>query len=150
MSKGKMEIAIPKTHFNPGEVISGIATLHLKKTVQARKVTISLIGEQKITEMRGTSRSTRTDRIYEFEQQLDGENEYKEERIYPFEIRIPEDIMELQSVPQIPQMEGTLGTVLNIAQSFMGNKKSTSWFLIASLDLPLRSDINKKVQITIQ
>ena len=100
--KGKIDIAIPKASFSPGEVISGIATLNIKKKAEAREFTISLIGEQKITERRGTKRSTRNVHIYEFEQQLDGEKEYKEGGVYPFEIKIPEDILEQQKAPQMP------------------------------------------------
>ncbi len=48
ISKGKIEIAIPKTSFNPVDVISGIATSTLKKPAKARKFTG--VGEQKITE----------------------------------------------------------------------------------------------------
>jgi hypothetical protein len=151
MSKGKIDIALPKNNFDPGDLISGISTLDVKKKVKARKLTISLIGEQKIKENRGTSRSTRTNRFYDFEEQLEGEKEYKEGGVYPFEIKIPEDILEQQKEPQIPQLEGKLGTALSIAQSFaeMGITKSTSWFLIARLDIPWGSDIEEKVQITI-
>jgi hypothetical protein len=153
IGKGKIDIAIPKTNFNPGEVISGIATLTMKKTAKARKFTVSLIGEQKITQAMGTSRSRtpRTVRIYDFEQQLDGEKEYKEGGVYPFEVKIPEDILEQQKTPQMPQMEGKLGTALGIAQSLagMGITKRTSWYLIARLDIPLGTDVKEKVQITI-
>ncbi len=48
ISKGKIEIAIPKTSFNPVDVVSGIATSTLKKPAKARKFTG--VGEQKITE----------------------------------------------------------------------------------------------------
>ena len=151
IGKGKIDIAIPKTNFNPGEVISGIATLTMKKTAKARRFTISLIGEQKIIERVGTSRSSRKVRIYEFEQQLDGEKEYKEGGVYPFEIKIPEDVLEQQKKPQMPQLEGKLGTALSIAQSFagMGITKRTSWYLIARLDIPWGTDIKERVQITI-
>jgi hypothetical protein len=151
IGKGKIDIAIPKTNFNPGEVISGIATLTMKKTAKARKFTVSLIGEQKITQAMGTSRSTRNVRIYDFEQQLDGEKEYKEGGVYPFEMKIPDDILEQQKTPQMPQMEGKLGTALGIAQSLAGRgiTKRTSWYLIARLDIPLGTDIKEKVQITI-
>ena len=145
-SKGKIDIAVPKTNFNTGEVISGIATLNMKKRAKAREFTISLICEQKIKERRGTSRSTRTDRIYEFEQQLDGEKEYEGSGTYPFEIKIPEDVLGQQ-----PQLEGTLGTALGIAQSLtgMGATKRTSWYLLARLDIPWGADTKEKVQITI-
>lgn len=118
--KGKIDIAVPKTSFSPGEVISGITTLNMKKRAKAREFTVSLIGEQKITERRGTSRSTRNARIYEFEQQLDGEKEYEGGGTYPFEIKIPEGILDQQKAPQMPQLEGTLGTALGIAQSLAG------------------------------
>jgi len=152
IGKGKIDIAIPKTNFNPGEVISGIATLTMKKPAKARRFTISLIGEQKITGMdTSRSRTTRTVRIYDFEQQLDGEKEYKEGGVYPFEIKIPEDVLEQQKMPQMPQLEGKLGIALSIAQSLagMGITKRTSWYLIARLDIPWGTDIKERVQITI-
>ena len=147
--KGKIDIAVPKTNFSTGEVISGIATLNMKKRAKAREFTISLICDQKITERRGTSRSTRTDRIYEFEQQLDGEKEYEGSGTYTFEIKVPEDVLDQQS--QMPQLQGTLGTALSIAQSLagMGATKRTSWYLLARLDIPWGTDIKEKVQITI-
>ena len=147
--KGKIDIAVPKTNFVAGEVISGIATLNMKKRAKASEFTISWICDQKITERRGTSRSTRTDRIYEFEQQLDGEKEYEGSGTYPFEIKIPEDVLGQQA--QMPQLEGTLGTALGIAQSLtgMGATKRTSWYLLARLDIPWGVDTKEKVQITI-
>ena len=148
-NKGNIDIAVPKTNFSTGEVISGIATLNMKKRAKASDFTISLICEQKIKEMRGTSRSTRTDRIYEFEQQLDGEKEYEGSETYPFEIKIPEDVPDQQF--QMPQLEGTLGTALGIVQSLagMGVTKRTSWYLLARLDIPWGADTKEKVQITI-
>ncbi len=148
-SKGNIDIAVPKTNFSTGEAISGVATLNMKKRAKARDFTISLICEQKVKEMRGTSRSTRTDRIYEFEQQLDGEKEYEGSGTYTFEIKIPEDVIGQQ--PQMPQLDGALGTALSIAQSLtgMGVTKRTSWYLLARLDIPWGTDVKEKVQITI-
>jgi len=150
IGKGKIEIAIPKTSFNPGEIISGIATLMLKKTTKARRLSISFIGDQKITEHRGTSTSTKNIRIYEFEQHLDGKKEYTE-GAYPFEIKIPADILEQEKKPQIPQPGGKVGAVLTIARTLAGIEitKRTSWYLIARLDIPWGTDITEKVQITI-
>ena len=74
------------------------------------------------------------------------------EGAYPFEIKIPEDILEQQKVPQMPQVEGKLGTALSIAQSLAGMggiTKRTSWYLIARLDIPWGTDVKEKVQITI-
>ncbi len=148
-SKGNIDIAVPKTNFETDEVISGIATLEMKKRSKAKDLTISLIGEQRVTERRGTNRSTRTVRIYDFEQQLGGEQEYEGSGTYTFEIKIPKDVLGQQ--PQMPQLDGALGTALNIAQSLtgMGATKRTSWYLLARLDIPWAVDITEKVQITI-
>ncbi|NWF77067.1 MAG: hypothetical protein HXY36_00450 [Chloroflexi bacterium] len=47
--KGKIDIAIQKFNYAPGDTISGNVALTLKKPVNAREVSISLIGEQLIT-----------------------------------------------------------------------------------------------------
>jgi hypothetical protein len=48
--KGKINIALQKTHYAPGDIISGNVALTLKKPVKAREVSISLIGEHKTTQ----------------------------------------------------------------------------------------------------
>jgi sporulation-control protein spo0M len=113
--KGKIDIVIQKTNYVPGDIISGNVALTLKKPVQAKEVSISLIGEHKTTQttprvggaMGGggmsMSTTTQTVRIYDFKQQLDSEREYTEGREYRFEIKIPADI------PQMPKREAKSG-----------------------------------------
>jgi sporulation-control protein spo0M len=147
--KGKIDIAIQKTNYAPGATVSGNVALTLKKPVQAREVSISLIGTAWVTTYSGTTTSsgvgitggegitlgTRKSssswkehkRIYDFKQQLDREKEYTGAREYHFEIRIPADILSL----------GTQTT---------GRIK---WCLLAKLDIPRGLDIKKKVDITI-
>jgi hypothetical protein len=43
--RGKINIAVQKTGYTPGDTISGTVTLTLKKSVKAREMTLSLIGE---------------------------------------------------------------------------------------------------------
>ena len=88
--KGKAQITIPRTSYNPGDTISGEVSLTIKKPVKAVEMSISLIGEQIITR-RGTARgsgarqtTTERVRIYDFKQQLDGEREYSQAREYSF------------------------------------------------------------------
>jgi hypothetical protein len=139
-SKGKINIAIQKTSYVPGDIISGNVALTLKKPVKAREVSISLIGEEITTGGGGTvcrgggrtssgvgtmgcgAGSTRIERIYDFKQQLDGEKEYTQGREYRFEIKIPADIPVARHL---------------------------RWYLSAKLDIPGALDINKKVDITI-
>ena len=47
-NKGKIDIAVQKLNYAPGDSISGNVTLALKKPVSAREMNISLIGEQLI------------------------------------------------------------------------------------------------------
>jgi 2',3'-cyclic-nucleotide 2'-phosphodiesterase (5'-nucleotidase family) len=160
--KGKINIAIQRTNYAPGDIISGDVALTLKRPVKAREVNISLIGEHKTTQTTprgggtmgggGTSMSTttKTVRIYDFKQQLDGEKEYSEGREYRFEIKIPADILGIG--PQTP--EGALGQALKVAQTvatFTGAipRRRLQWYLLAKLDIPGGLDISKKVDITI-
>jgi hypothetical protein len=162
--KGKINIAIQKTYYVPGDVISGNVALTLKKPVKAREVSISLIGEQKTTQttprvggamgsgQMSTSTTTKTVRIYDFKQQLDGEKEYSQGREYHFEIKVPAQIM--GAGPQMSGPEGKLGQVLKVAQTAAAMTgaipfQRIQWYLLAKLDVPGGLDITKKVDITI-
>jgi hypothetical protein len=149
--KGKIEIAIAKTHFAPGDVISGDVRLTMKKPVKAKGISIYLIGEQTTTRGGGLApaerpKATRV-RLYEFKQQLDGEKEYSKGEDYKFEMKIPADI--LSGKPQMPQIGGKLGKGISIAQAVIGVSTTTKWYLLAKLDVPRGIDIKKEVQITI-
>jgi hypothetical protein len=162
--KGKINIAIQKGHYAPGDIISGNVALTLNKPVKAREVSISLIGENKITEttprvggpMGGggmsMSTTTRTVRIYDFKQQLDSEREYSQGGEYRFEIKIPADTLAMR--PQISEAEGKLGQVLKVAQTAAAMTgaipfQRIKWYLLAKLDIPGGFDVSKKVDITI-
>jgi hypothetical protein len=156
--KGKINIAIQKTGYTPGDTISGNVTLALKKPVKARGVDISLIGEQKTTQRKGMvgsqgmSTTTQKIRIYDFKQQLDSEKEYSQGQEYRFEIKIPADI--LSAKPQMPELGGKLGQGLKVAQAAAAMTgvipiQQTRWYLLAKLDIPGGMDIKKKADITI-
>jgi len=143
--KRKIDISIQKFNYAPGDTISGNVALTLKKPVNAREVSISLIGEQMVTATReatskdilGYSRekSTGPQRvpIFEFKQQLDSEKEYNQgQEYYFFEIKIPADILSMR-----PQMTGAI------------QSSPVKWYLLANLDIPRGLDISKKVDITI-
>ncbi len=160
--KGKINIAIEKSHYVPGDIISGDVSLTLNKPVKAREVSISLIGEHKSTQtgagvggpMGGggmsMSTTTRTVRIYDFKQQLDSEKEYSQGREYHFEMKIPADTMSMR--PLMP--EGKLGQVLNVAQTAAAMTgaipfQRIKWYLLAKLDVPGGFDVSKKIDIAI-
>lgn len=162
--KGKIDIALQRTNYAPGDTISGNVALTLKKPVKAREVSVSLIGEHKTTQttprVGGTmggggmsmSTTTKTVRIYDFKQQLDSEKEYSQGREYRFEIKIPADTLSMS--PQISEAEGKLGQVLKVAQTAAAMTgaipfQRIKWYLLAKLDIPGGLDISKKVDVTI-
>ncbi len=142
-SKGKIDVTIQKTYYAPGDTISGNVALTLKKPVKARKLSISLIGEQMVTTTqertsvglggysKSKSTTTRQVRVYEFAQPLDGEKEYSQGGEYPFETKIPADILSARP------------------QTTYAAKSPVKWYLLAKLDIPGGLDISKKVDITI-
>jgi len=163
-SKGKIDISIQRTNYAPGDTISGNVALTLKKPMNAREVSISLIGEHKTTQTTprggGTmggggmsmSTTTKTVRIYDFKQQLDSEKEYSQGREYHFEIKIPADTLSMR--PQMPEQESKLGQVLKVAQTAATITgaipfQRIKWYLLAKLDIPGGLDISKKVDVTI-
>jgi hypothetical protein len=162
--KGRIDIAIPKTHYAPGDIVSGNVALTLKKPVKAREMSISLIGEHKTTQttprvggpMGGggasMSTTTKTVRIYDFKQQLDSEKEYSQGGEYHFEMKIPADTLSM--TPQVAEMEGKLGQVLKVAQTAAAMTgaipfQRIKWYLLAKLDIPGGLDVSKKVDVTI-
>ena len=147
--KGKIDIIVSKTHFAPGDIISGKVVLTMKKPAKARETSVSLIGEQTTTRGGVASKDTSksTTRIYDFKQRLDGAKEYDREVEYDLEIKIPADILSRQ--PQMPQVGGALGQGLKIAQATTGAGMWTTYYLLARLDMPGGLDIKKKVQVTI-
>lgn len=101
--KGKAELTLNKYQFAPGETIEGQFKFTLDKPQVARSVGVSFYGLQQTTQMTGGRRSTRTTKIFDFTQPLDGEKEYPAgESVYPFTLRVPENL----NMAQTP--EGTL------------------------------------------
>jgi sporulation-control protein spo0M len=148
--RGNIAISIQKTRYAPGDTISGTVDLILKKPLEAREMTLSLVGEYtaKITGRRGlvpgaekarkwsisewtTSSEPVQDvktqkvgvQICPFKEQLGGEGEYSESQRYDLKIKIPSDTPTSSVV---------------------------KWYLLAKLDIPHGLDITKKRRITIR
>ena len=120
-SKGKINILIEKFNFSPGETIEGKVSLSLKKTIDAKGVYVELLGQERVIQGYGNTRNVRYNTIFNFKQPLDGEKQYrsKQEMIYDFEIKIPQDVLTQKQVPN-----DTLGAVVKTAQ-FLGINRNT-------------------------
>lgn len=155
--KGKIKVALDRSHFEPGDLIKGRITIDLKKPVQARGISISMIGQERSTSTsvgmgKGVSSSSSQRKIYDFKQELDGEKEYLSGQEYDFEIKIPDDILNL--TPQMPELPGVAGDALKLvetAATLTGRSRRVriKWYLQAKLDVPGGTDIRKKTDIII-
>lgn len=162
--KGKIEIALEKMNFKPGETIKGKVLLKMKKPTKGKALKIFFIGEKTVTvassgissrhsgfkssvSVGGIKRSgttTRKEVIHRFEMDLAGEKEYTDSE-YPFEIAIPEGV--LGKAGELP--EGKLGTAIKAIQFLSASANKIEWNITAKLDLEKCLDINKKVQINV-
>lgn len=146
--KGKIEIALEKFNFSPGDIIKGKVSLELKKTIYARQLKVTFAGLRTITRQfttpKGTpSTETKKDFIYHFEIPLDREKEYFKGE-YPFEIKIPADVLQ-----RAPSPEGILGTIFRGVKFIKGTTTRIDWYLEVSLDIPKAFDIKKRVKINL-
>jgi hypothetical protein len=121
LSRGKINIAIQKTNYAPGDTISGNVALTLRKPAKAKDMSIFLIGEEitwggggilQLISSRGSLSISRERRpIYDDKQLLDGEKEYSEGQEYHFEIKIPAD------TAQMPKQESGPGQWKKVAET---------------------------------
>jgi sporulation-control protein spo0M len=145
--KKQIDIALEKYNFSPGETVKGKVFLTLDKSVHAKQLKVALIGEQISTTMQrmpnGTmNRTQEKTYVYNFQMPLDGEKDYQQGE-YTFEIKIPANV--LQNIP----LEGKIGGILKTIQALSMAGARISWYVQANLDIPMRLDILKKVQINI-
>lgn len=146
--KGKITININNYNFSPGDTIEGTVNLKLRKPLQAKSLCVYLIGETIINNKKtlGKYNQYNKKKVFEFKQQIGGEQLYQRESIHNFQIKIPQNI--------IPQPTGDksidalikLGQVLDEVTS--GNFRTIEWFLISELEIP-GINISKKIQVNI-
>jgi hypothetical protein len=155
--KDQMTLQLEKYDFKPGDVIKGYLKLNLRKPHQARKLTVSFRGTRIDTVMvtshdsKGIP-STHMQKIktiiYNFEQPLDDENTYLTE-MYPFEIKIPTDLLATINLKQPVHNLTLMGHTLPIA---MGNQPLSTileWTVNGQLDIPLNIDVRAEQQIVV-
>ena len=167
----KITLTLEKYNYKPGDVIKGTVSLKLKKPTKARKLEVAFIGikieKETDTEYSSEMGPPRTTteivrrEIYNSRLQLDGEKEYLE-AIYPFEIKIPEDLVKFISASTEPghnyknylknagiNPDGKVGKAL----VFLKNHEAPfahpliEWHVETKLDIPIRTDIKKSQRI---
>jgi hypothetical protein len=158
--KNQILVALEKYAYLPGETIKGSVRLKLKRPLQAKKLTVALIGLRiarqssvAVGPIRVGNQAPQTQvyTIYNFEIPLDEEAVYYHE-YYPFEIKIPLDILQASQQKFQSTLTGLGKTLSEIAQ-FMNQTMMTNsqieWSVEAKLNIPLKIDIVNSQQIVL-
>lgn len=144
-SKGKMQIQLSNYQFRPGDVIEGKLVFTLKKPQHVNAVNVQLYGTKRITTYSAGKRTTRSQKIFDFTQPLDGEKDMGpgQSYEYPFKINIPTSVGE-QSMP-----EGIAGSIVKAASLLSRSSASIKWYLKGRVDIPKAIDLTKNVRINV-
>ena len=148
--KEKITVTLEKYDYKPGDKIKGTVKLNLKKPTKARKLEVSFIGSktEKQTGMgigptTSKTQQTKTMKVYDFTLPLGGEKDYHEEE-YPFEIKIPDDIHQIDQ-----KLDGKIGTAMTALKTLSGVYSRTDWYVKAELDVPMNLDVKKSQKIVL-
>jgi|GEM_PF-730178 len=158
--KNQIQVSLQKYSFIPGEIIKGTVGLKLKRPLQAKKLTISLIGRRIVHQgniaigpvrLGNQGQQTQVYTIYHFEIPLDEEAVYFHE-FYPFELPIPPDI--LQSAQQnfhttLTGLGKTLAEIAQVMNELNMAGSRVEWSVDAQLHVPLKIDIVNSQKIVL-
>jgi hypothetical protein len=143
----KIVLTLEKYDYKPGETIKGTVKLQLNKPMNAQKLNVGFIGrkiQQQSSYRSGNyQKSTEKSTIYDFHIPLGGEQEYKE-GVFPFEIKIPENILQEDS-----SLHGNMAAAVNVLKVISGVSSRIEWMVVARLDLPLKLDISASQKIVL-
>jgi len=147
LGAGKVVLKLNKMNFGAGETIDGTAILTLKNPTKAKRFYIKLIGEKRVSRMSGGKQTYHTEKVFEFEQNLDGKKEYSTTSLeYPFSIKVPK-------APSVgvtdERIKNVIGAIAQVASVFGASTGIIKWYIEARLDMPMKFDVSKKVQINI-
>ena len=148
--KDQMTLQLEKYDYKPGDTIKGYVKLDLRKPLRCRKITVAFIGTRTDTVMvhsvnpKGiptTQMQKIKTVIYNFEIPLDEENTYLTE-MYPFEIKIPADI--LQGIDHKAQVQSIHLMGITVPLPLGGSQPLSTvieWTVHGQLDVPLKIDV---------
>jgi len=151
----KIVLTLEKYDYKPGDTIKGTVKLQLKKSLNALKLDVGLIGRriQQQSGIRvgmhsgshtsGYHKTTEYSTIYDFRILLGGEQEYLE-GAFPFEIKIPTTILQGEITP-----EGGVGAAVNLLKALGGVSSRIEWMVVARLDVPLKLDVSASQKIVL-
>ena len=135
IGEGKVELILDKTSYIPGEAIKGKVNLSLGQPQQARALRVEFFGEiERRTGNRRSGQHRTIERVFVVQKQISGEKSYSNGEAYGFEITVPANALP-------PKQSGVIVSFLNFFTP------TPRWYLQATLDMPMKLDMNKKIPI---
>ena len=131
--EGELDLQIGSTNFSAGQKITGSVRLKLPNPLQARGLRVSFYGEI----MSSSGRQRHVEKIFETVVALAGEKTYQNGESYNFELQLPGSLA-------TPTYQGPLAGLVNY---FI--PKPRGWFVHATLDVPMKIDLNKRLAVNI-
>lgn len=142
----QIEIVLENLNFSHGDTIKGKIILNLKNPTHARALKVGILGERTSTTTSNINgrmtTSTKNVAVFKFDMSLDGEKDYYQDE-YNFEMKVPSEI----SQPSTPQ--GVAGDIIKTIQILAARESDVRWYVTANLDVPMKLDIDAKVQVNI-
>ncbi len=138
--KGSITITPERYSYNFGEVINGVITLKLKKSVSSDKIIAGMRCNMEETAYSGkeTNRSKKV--VFDFNYPLENQRAYAPgEYTYNFSINIPTNS---------PSPEGVAGNIVKSVGFLMGKNASFNWELYSELKCS-GVNLKKKIKINI-
>jgi len=155
--RDQMTLQLEKYSFVPGDVIKGYLKLNLRKPLHGRKLTVAFRSTRIDTVMVRTTDSkgipsTHMEKIrtilYNFELPLDEETTYLTE-MYPFEIKIPPDILATIDLKPAVHEISVFGHKIPIQPGGAPLSTVIEWTINGQLDVPLKIDVRAEQQIVL-
>jgi hypothetical protein len=151
---GKIDFALDKPTYAFGDTIHAKVKLEVDQPKKARALRVSFLATQKVhythmeenhkTHQRRMVNKIRTDTVYTFKTDIDGEREYSGVKEYDVEIKVPAK----EQAPKMP--DGILGQIAGAAiAGSLANNGPIVWKLKVSLDIPMGTDIYKEIQVQV-
>lgn len=132
--KGSLKIILLKTNFSSSERITGQVQLKAKKRINSNRLFASIVGYEEVSSYSNGKRSTRTNEIYRFEQDLEQERTYSSgfRNTYSLDLPFPNNSSSNLNIPSTGN--DTMDKILKGAISLASSNRKIYWKIEVRLD----------------
>lgn len=144
LGRGQIKLELDQTKAAPGGTITGRLVLELKAPVEAKRLVVALIADQRIVNVNREGPSQAN--VYNFEIELGGATTYGSQTL-PFEITIPPDALDLKASPPTTP----LGDVVrSVAAAVSPTAGPIQWQVVGRMEIPWGRNLTDDVDIVVR